>query len=172
MDRDAAIEWASRIGSERLTKDDIYWVWELIEDKLVPYGSKFSFVGEELDAEFMVVTQTSVFKNGYLGMDPALIPQFKEGEREKIMRKLLEEEGTCFQLCFPFSVLTLRSRTWSFGICHPPRLIPAMYNIVSRKEYTFSCHRRTPPDTSIMSPGSLSPNSNVRTCISLLMWNC
>ncbi len=97
MDRDTAIEWASRIGNERLAKDDIYWVWELIEDKLVPYGSRFSFVGEELDAEFMVVTQTSVFKNGYLGMDPALIPQFKEGEREKIARKLLEEEGTCFQ---------------------------------------------------------------------------
>ncbi|PBK95231.1 hypothetical protein ARMGADRAFT_1077991 [Armillaria gallica] len=71
MDRDTAIKWASRIGNER----------------------RFSFVGEELDAEFMVVTQTSVFKNGYLGMDPSSIPQFKEGEREKTMRKLLEEEG-------------------------------------------------------------------------------
>ncbi|KAK0240911.1 hypothetical protein EDD85DRAFT_816874 [Armillaria nabsnona] len=93
MDRDTAIEWASRIGNERLTKDDIYWVWELIEDELVPYGSRFSFVGEELDAEFMVITQTSVFKNGYLGMNPDFIPQFKEGEREKFVKKLLEEEG-------------------------------------------------------------------------------
>ncbi len=132
---------ASRIGNERLTKDDIYWVWGVIEDKLVPYGSRFSFVGEELDAEFMVVTQTSVFKNGYLGMNPALIPQFKEGEREKFVRKVLEEEGMCLQSCFRFTALILCSRTWSFGICHPSRLIPAMYNTVSRKEYMFSCHR-------------------------------
>ncbi|KAK0462441.1 uncharacterized protein EV420DRAFT_1639663 [Desarmillaria tabescens] len=72
MNRDTAIEWTSRIGNERLTKDDIYWVWEITEDKLTPYGSRFPFVGEELDAEFMV---------------------FKEGEQEKLARKLLEEEG-------------------------------------------------------------------------------
>ncbi|KAK0430278.1 hypothetical protein EV421DRAFT_1935727 [Armillaria borealis] len=121
MDRDTAIEWAFRIGNERLTKDDIYWVWELIEDKLVPYGSRFSFVGEELDAEFMAVTQTFVFKNGYLGMDPALIPQFKEGGREKFVRKLLAEEG--------------------LGHLEFSTLIPAMYNTVSRKECMFPYHR-------------------------------
>ncbi|KAK0462430.1 uncharacterized protein EV420DRAFT_1639655 [Desarmillaria tabescens] len=93
MDRDTAIEWASRIGNERLTKDDVYWAWEIIEDKVIPYGSVFSFVGEELDAEFMIVTQRSVFPEGYLGMDPSKIPQFKEGPREEVTEKLLEEEG-------------------------------------------------------------------------------
>ncbi|KAK0225319.1 hypothetical protein IW262DRAFT_1456400 [Armillaria fumosa] len=41
----------------------------------------------------MVVAQASVFKDGYFAMDPALIPQFEEGEREKDVRQLLEEDG-------------------------------------------------------------------------------
>lgn len=56
------------------------------------YGSKFSFVGEELDAESMVVTQTSVFKNGYLWCGSSSNNSV-EGEQEKFMRKLLAEEG-------------------------------------------------------------------------------
>ncbi|SJL09521.1 uncharacterized protein ARMOST_12899 [Armillaria ostoyae] len=75
MDRDTAIEWASCISNEQLTKDDICWVWEIIEDKLTPYGSAFSFVGEELDVEFMVVTRRA------------------EGDEGKVVRRLLEEEG-------------------------------------------------------------------------------
>ncbi|KAK0240909.1 hypothetical protein EDD85DRAFT_948004 [Armillaria nabsnona] len=65
----------------------------IIERKVKPYGSRFSFVGEELYAEFMVVTQRAVFRKGYLGMDPAKIPQFEEGEREKVAGDLLEAEG-------------------------------------------------------------------------------
>ncbi|SJL09528.1 uncharacterized protein ARMOST_12907 [Armillaria ostoyae] len=93
MDRDTAIAWASRIANERFTKDRINKVWQIIERKVKPYGSRFSFVGEELYAEFMVVTQRAVFRKGYLGMDPAKIPQFEEGEREKVARDLLEAEG-------------------------------------------------------------------------------
>ncbi|KAK0448559.1 hypothetical protein EV421DRAFT_1783014, partial [Armillaria borealis] len=85
MDRATTLAWASRIVNEQLLDDDITWAWEIIEDKVQCYGSRFSFVGEELNAEFM----------GYKGMDPALIPRFKlkEGEREKVARKLLAEEG-------------------------------------------------------------------------------
>ncbi|KAK0240907.1 hypothetical protein EDD85DRAFT_1019840 [Armillaria nabsnona] len=98
MDRATTLAWASPIVivNEQLLDDDITWAWEIIEDKLTPYGSRFSFVGEELNAEFMVITQSAVFWKGYKGMDPALIPQFKEGEQEKVARKLLEEEGLGF----------------------------------------------------------------------------
>ncbi|PBK95221.1 hypothetical protein ARMGADRAFT_1011093 [Armillaria gallica] len=41
----------------------------------------------------MVVTRRAVFKRGYKGMDPPTIPQFKEGDEEKVVRRLLEEEG-------------------------------------------------------------------------------
>lgn len=40
----------------------------------------------------MVVTQSAEFE-GWKDMDPALIPQFKEGYREDIARQLLEEQG-------------------------------------------------------------------------------
>ncbi|KAK0462458.1 uncharacterized protein EV420DRAFT_1639678 [Desarmillaria tabescens] len=94
MDRDTASEWASRIGNERLTKDDIYWV--------------FSFVGEELDPEFMVVSRRSMFR------------EFKEGEQEKLARKLLEEEG-------------LRH----FGVCNPSKWKITVFTI-SPKERILS----------------------------------
>ncbi|SJL09527.1 uncharacterized protein ARMOST_12906 [Armillaria ostoyae] len=93
MDCDTAIDWASRIFGERLTMDEIGLVWEVIEDKVKVFGSRFSFVGPVLYAEFMVVTRRVTFPSGYLGMDPAKIPQFREGERENVARKLLEEEG-------------------------------------------------------------------------------
>ncbi|KAK0448547.1 hypothetical protein EV421DRAFT_1900265 [Armillaria borealis] len=73
------------------TKDRINRVWRMIENKLGPYGSGFSFVGEEWRAEFMVVTRRAVFRRGYKGMDPATIPQFKEGDEEKVVRRLIEE---------------------------------------------------------------------------------
>ncbi|KAG7442600.1 uncharacterized protein BT62DRAFT_1010211 [Guyanagaster necrorhizus] len=78
------IEWGG-------LSDGISRVWKLIGDKLQPYGSRFSFVGEVLDAEFMVVMQSAVFRKGYKGMEPAKIPQFKEGERDKVAKKLVEE---------------------------------------------------------------------------------
>ncbi|KAK0240910.1 hypothetical protein EDD85DRAFT_816873 [Armillaria nabsnona] len=93
MDCDTAIDWASRILDDRLTMDEIGLVWEVIEDKVKVFGSRFSFVGPVLYAELMVVTRRATFPGGYLGMDPAEIPQFREGDREKVARKLLEEEG-------------------------------------------------------------------------------
>ncbi|SJL09532.1 uncharacterized protein ARMOST_12911 [Armillaria ostoyae] len=93
MDSDTAIEWASRIAHEQFTKDRINKVWQIIERKVKPYGSRFSFVGEERHAEFMVVTRRATFPKGYKGMDPSLILRFKEGEQEKVARKLLDEEG-------------------------------------------------------------------------------
>ncbi len=83
MDRDTAIAWASRVAHEQFTADRINKVWQIIERKVKPYGSRFSFVGEERHAEFMVVTRRATFPKGYKGMDPSLIPQFKEGEQEK-----------------------------------------------------------------------------------------
>ena len=40
----------------------------------------------------MVVTQSAPF-SGWKGMDPELIPKFKEGEREAVARDLLEAQG-------------------------------------------------------------------------------
>jgi hypothetical protein len=59
-----------------------------------PYRAGFSVIGEEWpeDAQYMIVTQSAKF-NGYRGMDPNEIPQFKEGEREAIGRQLLEKAG-------------------------------------------------------------------------------
>ncbi|KAK0194834.1 hypothetical protein F5146DRAFT_1117795 [Armillaria mellea] len=93
MDRDTAIAWASRVANRQFQPDDIYWVWEILDEKVKKYGSTFSFVGEELDAEFMVVTQRTVVRGGYLGMDPAKIPRLCEGERESVARELLAKEG-------------------------------------------------------------------------------
>jgi hypothetical protein len=44
----------------------------------------------------MIITRVTAFA-GYKDMDPNLIPQFKESEREAAARKLLEEEGTRFR---------------------------------------------------------------------------
>ncbi|PBK73294.1 hypothetical protein ARMSODRAFT_1014879 [Armillaria solidipes] len=91
MDSDTATKWASRIGNEPFTNDRINRLWRIIENKLGPYGSGFSFVGEERHAEFMIVTRRAVFRRGYKDMDPASIPQFKEGDEEKVLRRVLEE---------------------------------------------------------------------------------
>ncbi|KAF8958812.1 hypothetical protein BDZ97DRAFT_1840808, partial [Flammula alnicola] len=40
----------------------------------------------------MVMTQSAPF-SGWKGMDPELIPEFEEGEREAVARELLEMEG-------------------------------------------------------------------------------
>lgn len=89
-----ALEWAKRIAPIpiELTKNDMSVVWQFIEDRIGPKGGRFSSVGEVIDAEFMVVTQGKRF-NGYKGMDPSLIPQFKEGPREAVVRQMLDEEG-------------------------------------------------------------------------------
>ncbi len=146
MDCDTAIDWASRILGDRLTMDEIGLVWDVIEDKVKVFGSRFSFVGPVLYAEFMVVTRRATFPGGYLGMDPAEIPQFKEGEREKVARKLLEEEGTRFRSCFYFSLLIRCSRSWPFRVCHASRLTitlkVVMYYIIFRQEYNVGGFHR------------------------------
>jgi len=43
-----------------------------------------------LSAEYLVVAQRTEI-NGYKGIDPSLISQFKEGRREAIARQLLDE---------------------------------------------------------------------------------
>ena len=52
-----------------------------------------------MDVSYMVITQSAWFK-GYKDMDPSLIPQFEEGEREAVARKLLDEQGVCVSLFF------------------------------------------------------------------------
>ncbi len=80
---------------------------------------------EELYAEFMVVTQRAVFRKGYLGMDPAKIPQIEEGEREKVAKDLLEAEGTRSSRC-SFVLVLILSQGLSLEVCHLPRLTVAL----------------------------------------------
>ena len=64
-----------------------------------PYRVNFKPVGEVMDVSYMVITQSAWFK-GYKDMDPSLIPQFEEGDREAVARKLLDEQGVCVSLFF------------------------------------------------------------------------
>ena len=90
----AALEWAKRLVSAdiKLTTMDRTLIWQLIERRIRPKGGRFSMVGEVLGGEYMVVTQRARL-DGYKGMDPSLIPEFKEGSREVVARKWLEDEG-------------------------------------------------------------------------------
>lgn len=93
MSTTTAFAWASRIHGQT-----IYPVYEnhlaeqTILQKIGKYKVDFRNVGEVPDVEWMVLTQVAPFR-GWVGMDPAIIPQFVEGEREAIGRKLLAEEG-------------------------------------------------------------------------------
>ncbi|TFK33951.1 hypothetical protein BDQ12DRAFT_383333 [Crucibulum laeve] len=73
-------------------------ILKIINIKVAPYGAEFMRIGEgEKDLEWMIVTQSAPF-NGYVGMDPRLIPQFQEGSREEYARGLLVEEGQYYSL--------------------------------------------------------------------------
>jgi hypothetical protein len=88
-----ATAWASCLSGEELHPyHDSPSVLQAIHDKVRPHGASFIDVAEDASPTYMLVTQSARFK-GYKDMDPKLIPQFKEGEREAIARKLLEEEG-------------------------------------------------------------------------------
>ena len=90
---ETAAAWASRLtGKELHPEYDYPSIWQSIFEKIRPYRIKFEDVGEVAGVDLMIITQSARFK-GYKDMDPALIPQFKEGEREAIARKLLDEEG-------------------------------------------------------------------------------
>ena len=93
MTPETAAAWASRItGKELDPYRNIPTVWEIILKKVQPYRINFKDVGEVARRDYMVITQSAWFK-GYKDMDPSLIPQFEEGDKEAIARQLLEEEG-------------------------------------------------------------------------------
>ncbi|KAK2462755.1 hypothetical protein APHAL10511_005273 [Amanita phalloides] len=73
---------------------EITYSWRVIFNKVRPYRANFRDVGEVAGIDYMVITQSAWFK-GYKDMDPKLIPQFEEGEREAIARQLLEAEDEC-----------------------------------------------------------------------------
>ncbi|KAK0225318.1 hypothetical protein IW262DRAFT_677774 [Armillaria fumosa] len=93
IDCNTAIDWASRLYGERLGKDELDVVWDIIEDRVQEFGSRFSFVGPMLYEEFMIVTRRLHFAAGYLGMPPEETPRFHEAEKEMRMRELLKDEG-------------------------------------------------------------------------------
>ena len=91
-----ATAWASRLrGYELHPFYDMPSVWKEIRKKVCPFGVDFADLSEDDNPIYVIVTQSARF-HGYKDMDPKLIPQFEEGEREAIARKLLEEEGLSF----------------------------------------------------------------------------
>ena len=92
---DTCCAWGSRIAGISFPPEKVSAARSVINYKLQKeYKTKFTGIGEDFDSgEWMVVTQSAKF-NGWKDMDPALIPQFEEGYREEIARKLLAEQGT------------------------------------------------------------------------------
>jgi hypothetical protein len=90
-----ATAWASRLlGRELDPYCDYPTVRNTIRDKLRPHGADFMNVSQDHhESVYMIVTQSRQFPQGYLGMDPKLIPQFTEGEPERTAKQLLTEEG-------------------------------------------------------------------------------
>ncbi|KAM6490926.1 hypothetical protein JOM56_013630 [Amanita muscaria] len=68
-------------------------IFLILRDKVRPHGADFANISETEEPCYMVITQSACFQ-GYKDMDPKLIPQFEEGEREAIARKLLKAEGS------------------------------------------------------------------------------
>jgi hypothetical protein len=88
-----ATAWAERLTGIKLDPySNLGTVLHTISAKVRPHGARFMDVGEELGVNCMIITRVAAFA-GYQGMDPKLIPQFEENERETAARKLLEEEG-------------------------------------------------------------------------------
>ena len=93
MSTATAFAWASRIHGQTIYPVyENYLAEQTILRKIKKYKVDFREVGEVPDVEWMIVTQIAPFK-GRVGMDPATIPQFVEGEWEAIARRLLAEEG-------------------------------------------------------------------------------
>ena len=104
MNVETATAWASRLTGRTL--DPIRnspTICNVILKTVKPYRVNFKPVGEVMDVSYMVITQSAWFK-GYKDMDPSLIPQFEEGEREAVARKLLDEQGVC--------VASLITKSW------------------------------------------------------------
>ncbi|KIL58380.1 hypothetical protein M378DRAFT_200530 [Amanita muscaria Koide BX008] len=93
MSAESAVAWGSNIsGKELHLPRNNPTVCKVILDKVRSYNVNFRDVGEVAGIDYMVITQSAWFQ-GYKDMDPELIPQFEEGEREAIARQLLEAEG-------------------------------------------------------------------------------
>lgn len=98
MNIETAAAWASRLTGGKLDPiRDSPTIHSVILERVKPYRVNFRPVGEVMDVSYMVITRSARFK-GYKDMDPSLIPQFKEGEREAVGRKLLDEEGVSLLL--------------------------------------------------------------------------
>jgi hypothetical protein len=92
---ETAGSWASRLYGEELHPlYDGPTICDVLLNEVRPYRVNFKLIGEVWpdEAQYMIVTQSAKF-DGYKGMDPSEIPQFKEGEREAIARQLLEKAG-------------------------------------------------------------------------------
>ncbi|KAF8972095.1 hypothetical protein BDZ97DRAFT_1011331 [Flammula alnicola] len=89
--KDVAIDWASRIWGEALAEKDVYLVRKSILDKFRQHGINFMQIGEG-GVDWMVVTQYAPFK-GYKGMPSSLLPQFEEGQKDAVARRILAEES-------------------------------------------------------------------------------
>ena len=72
-------------------------------ENFMPYRTRFIMFGSEFNKQYMVVTQRAPF-SGWKGIDPELIPNFKEGEREAVARDFLEAQGK-FTLSFTLTRL-------------------------------------------------------------------
>ncbi|KAF8970172.1 hypothetical protein BDZ97DRAFT_1754174 [Flammula alnicola] len=97
FDNATCIAWASRITERPLNpevRSDCIAAFCAIMDKVEgkPYHAYFTMLGSESYKQYMIVTQSAPFR-GWKGMDPELIPKFKEGGREAIARELLKAEG-------------------------------------------------------------------------------
>lgn len=107
MSPEIAGAWASRLfGRELHPFRNVHTICKVILDQVRPYHVNFKVIGEVWpdEAQYMLITQSAKF-DGYKDMDPSEIPQFEEGEREAIARRLLEKEGAlCGKLGFEFHI--------------------------------------------------------------------
>jgi hypothetical protein len=97
VDNATCVAWGARILDEPLDpekENDSIAAFSAIVSKLKerPYFTKFAMFGPESFKQYMVVTQSSLFR-GWVGMNPQFIPKFEEGRREAIARELLDAEG-------------------------------------------------------------------------------
>ncbi len=107
MDAATAFDWASRLHGRTVRPVyENHLAYQIIMKKIRSHQAAdfdknavdFKNVGEIPHIEWMIVTQVQRFP-GWVGMDPEKIPQFKEGPREKLGRKLLADEGASAEPC-------------------------------------------------------------------------
>ncbi|KAF9482908.1 hypothetical protein BDN70DRAFT_990819 [Pholiota conissans] len=99
LDAPTVLACASRLANTGVTPDpkDKHDCFEAFQF-LIPivwkkFRAHFHLVGLDPEVyEYMVVTQRRGGFNGWLGMDPRLVPQFEAGEREALIKSRLEED--------------------------------------------------------------------------------